>query len=75
MRIEEARSLKEREEEEKLAPGVVTRTTAEPRVNSYIPEDGTGLPKAYGKHKPFKPTILGSNMRHIRKPIIKPIEI
>ena len=46
-------------------------TTAEPRPNAYIPED-LGIPKPYGSHPPFKPTPIGSNARHIKKP--KPIE-
>ncbi len=52
-------------------------TTAEPRPNAYIPDDSCGLPlsKPYGKHAPFKPSENGSNMRHIRKPVLKPIEI
>ena len=57
-------------------PGGIT-TTAQPRPNAYIPDDETDLPvpRPYGASAPFKPTELGSNMRHIRKPIIKPIEI
>jgi hypothetical protein len=27
-----------------------------------------GVPKPYGRYAPFKPSELGSNMRHIRKP-------
>ncbi|PNJ58298.1 CCDC146 isoform 3 [Pongo abelii] len=52
-------------------------TTAEQRPNAYIPEaDGTlPLPKPYGALAPFKPSEPGANMRHIRKPVIKPIEI
>ncbi|XP_040827146.1 coiled-coil domain-containing protein 146 [Ochotona curzoniae] len=52
-------------------------TTAEPRPNAYIPEaDATlPLPKPYGALAPFKPSEPGANMRHIRKPVIKPIEI
>mmetsp|Transcript_8958 Transcript_8958/g.1298 ORF Transcript_8958/g.1298 Transcript_8958/m.1298 type:complete len:83 (+) Transcript_8958:2518-2766(+) len=75
--IEEERILrKEREEEERMLPGQVTRTTAEPRHNAYIPDDGgMGVPKSYGAHSQFQPTKLGSNMRHIRKPQPKPIEI
>ena len=59
----------------KIAGGITT--TAEPRPNAYIPDDGTDLPlpKPYGAAAPFKPTEPGSNMRHIRKPVIKPIEI
>jgi len=54
-------------------PGM-TRTTAEPRPNAYIPEE-LGIPKPYGTLAPFKPTVLGANMRHIRKPVLKEIEL
>ncbi|XP_063669855.1 coiled-coil domain-containing protein 146 isoform X2 [Pan troglodytes] len=52
-------------------------TTAEQRPNAYIPEaDATlPLPKPYGALAPFKPSEPGANMRHIRKPVIKPVEI
>lgn len=40
-----------------------------------MPDDNIGLPKPYGSYKPFKPTPLGSNLRHIRKPVPKKIEI
>ncbi|XP_063093681.1 coiled-coil domain-containing protein 146 isoform X2 [Cavia porcellus] len=52
-------------------------TTAEQRPNAYIPQaDGTlPLPKPYGALAPFKPSEPGANMRHIRKPVVKPIEI
>lgn len=52
-------------------------TTAEQRPNAYIPETDTTLPlpKPYGALAPFKPSKPGANRRHIRKPIIKPIEI
>ncbi|KAM6152574.1 coiled-coil domain-containing protein 146 [Erethizon dorsatum] len=52
-------------------------TTAEQRPNAYIPDaDATlPLPKPYGALAPFKPSEPGANMRHIRKPVIKPIEI
>jgi len=33
-----------------------------------MPDDSIGLPKPYGTYKPFVPTPLGANMRHIRKP-------
>lgn len=75
MAEEERRTRKEREEEERMLPGQVTRTTAEPRHNAYIPDDGLGLPKPYGSHAPFKATVLGSTSRHVRKPQPKPIEI
>ena len=38
------------------------------RVNAYMPDDNIGIPKPYGNHQPFKPTSLGTNMRHIKKP-------
>lgn len=52
-------------------------TTAEPRPNAYIPQNEIELPipKPYGKNAPFKPQDIGANMRHIRKPNPKPIEI
>merc|ERR1719446_1456796 len=65
----------QRRQEEEIMNSNFTRTTAEPRVNAYIPEDEHGLPKAYGVNAPFKPTVLGSTMRHIRKPNPKPIEL
>merc|ERR1719356_964637 len=68
-------SAAQRKQEEEVMNSNFTRTTAEPRVNAYIPEDEHGLPKAYGNSAPFKPTIGGSTMRHIRKPNPKPIEI
>ncbi|CAL1531513.1 unnamed protein product [Lymnaea stagnalis] len=72
---EARRMMSEEEEQYKLAGGVYT--TAEPRPNAYIPEDEIELPipRPYGSHAPFKPTETGSSMRHIRKPIPKPIEI
>lgn len=54
-------------------PGM-TRTTAEPRPNAYIPEE-VGIPKPYGTMAPFKPTSTGANMRHIRKPVVKEIQL
>ena len=75
MREEEHKGRVDRELEEKGMNGAVTHSTAEPRLNSYIPDDGVGLPKPYGAHTPFVPTQLGSNMRHIRKPVARPIEI
>ena len=52
-------------------------TTAEPRPNAYIPQsDGAlPLPKPYGAQAPFKPSQPGANMRHIRKPTLKPLEM
>ena len=58
-----------------LADGSVS--TAEPRPNAYIPteEHELPIPRPYGRHAPFKPTEAGSTMRHIRKPMPKPIEL
>ncbi|KAL5020213.1 hypothetical protein ScPMuIL_003105 [Solemya velum] len=72
---EEMRMVEEEEEQYKIAGGVTT--TAEPRPNAYIPDDDSELPipRPYGKHAPFKPAEQGSTMRHIRKPVPKPIEI
>ena len=55
-------------------PAEVTRTTAEPRPNAYIPDD-IGIPKPYGALAPFKPTELGATMRHIRRPQPPPLEL
>merc|ERR1719163_1452014 len=65
----------QRRQEEEILNSNATRTTAEPRVNAYIPDGEYGLPKAYGAHAPFMPTVLGTTARHIRKPNPKPIEI
>lgn len=55
------------------------KTTAEPRPNAYIPHtNGFGqlpIPKPYGEHAPFKPQEPGVQLRHYKKPVIKPIEI
>lgn len=65
----------QRKQEDDIMNSNFTRTTADPRVNAYIPENEHGLPKAYGSNAPFKPSVLGSTMRHIRKPNPKMIEI
>ena len=64
-----------RDEEERAMVGAVTKSTAEPRLTSYVPDDEIGLPKPYGNKTPFMPSQLGANMRHYRKPVTKPIEI
>ncbi|KAJ3348828.1 hypothetical protein HDU83_001030 [Entophlyctis luteolus] len=55
------------------------RTTAEPRPNAYVPDaSGIGelpIPKPYGSFAPFKPQEPGSQMRHIRKPVVRAVEI
>ncbi|NXJ05963.1 CC146 protein, partial [Odontophorus gujanensis] len=72
----EARARQAAEEEQARLPGHVL-TTAEPRPTAYVPDDAHSLPvpRPYGALAPFKPSEPGSNMRHFRKPIIKPIEI
>ncbi len=54
--------------------GFLLKTAAEPRPTAYIPDE-IGIPKPYGNLAPFKPSEAGSSMRHIRNPVIKPIEI
>ncbi|KAL3853073.1 hypothetical protein ACJMK2_016653 [Sinanodonta woodiana] len=75
-RDKDEKQLREEEEEQYQISGGVT-TTAEPRPNAYIPDDDSELPipRPYGKHAPFKPSEAGTTMRHIRKPVPKPIEI
>ncbi|XP_048642145.1 coiled-coil domain-containing protein 146 isoform X2 [Marmota marmota marmota] len=71
---EKFRELQERDNQ--LLPNGIY-TSAEQRPNAYIPEADATLPvpKPYGALAPFKPSEPGANMRHIRKPVIKPIEI
>uniref|UniRef100_A0A6I8NZ88 Coiled-coil domain containing 146 n=1 Tax=Ornithorhynchus anatinus TaxID=9258 RepID=A0A6I8NZ88_ORNAN len=73
--LEEKMQLAIEEEQHLLPSGVYT--TAEQRPNAYIPEaeGALPLPRPYGGQAPFKPSEPGSNMRHIRKPVLKPIEI
>ena len=59
----------------KSLPPFAIKTTAEHRVQQYIPDGDLGLPKPYGSHAPFMPSEKGVNMRHIRKPKAKEIEI
>lgn len=64
-----------REEELRMdAPLTMSKTTADPRPTAYIPDE-IGIPKPYGALAPFKPSELGSSMRHIRPPQPKPIEL
>ncbi|XP_019365009.1 PREDICTED: coiled-coil domain-containing protein 146 [Gavialis gangeticus] len=71
----EAKANRAAQEEEDALQGRLQKKSDRP--NAYIPdeEDVLPLPRPYGALAPFKPSVLGSNMRHIRKPIIKPIEI
>lgn len=77
-RIRRAEALIERknhaQELENRPPGLIIQSTAEPRPNAYIPEE-LGLPKPYGALAPFKPTIMGTNMRHIRKPVPQDVQL
>ena len=59
---------------QETAPAQLTHTTAEPRPNAYIPDD-IGIPKPYGALQPFKPSELGSTMRHTRRPQPREIEL
>ncbi|NXO52055.1 CC146 protein, partial [Aramus guarauna] len=72
----EARAKRAAEEEQAAVPGSV-HVTAEQRPNAYIPDDeySLPLPRPYGALAPFKPSEPGSNMRHFRKPVVKPIEV
>lgn len=74
-RYEEEKQMRmQREALEKNFPPFATKTTAEHRVNAYIPDE-IGIPKPYGKNAPFKPSEIGANFRHFRKPKINEIEI
>ncbi|KAK2883115.1 hypothetical protein Q8A73_022048 [Channa argus] len=71
---EERERLAEEEEWNQLPNGQYT--TAEIRPDAYIPQaDSLPLPKPYGAHAPFKPSQPGVNIRHFRKPTVKPLEI
>ncbi|XP_053107286.1 coiled-coil domain-containing protein 146 isoform X2 [Hemicordylus capensis] len=72
----EAKAKRAAEEEQYALPTSIY-TTAEQRPNAYIPDDENvlPLPRPYGSLAPFKPNEPSANMRHIRKPIVKPIEI
>ena len=47
----------------------------EPRPNAYVPDDGVGLPKPFGKFAPFKPAEPGASMRHCRAPELRPLDL
>ncbi|XP_023141559.2 coiled-coil domain-containing protein 146 [Amphiprion ocellaris] len=74
-RDKEARAKLAEEEEWKQLPSG-QYTTAEARPNAYIPQnDPLQVAKPYGAQAPFKPSQPGANMRHIRKPTLKPLEM
>ncbi|KAM9245626.1 LOW QUALITY PROTEIN: coiled-coil domain-containing protein 146 [Leptosomus discolor] len=72
----EARAKHAAEEAQAAAPGCA-HTTAEQRPAAYLPDDerSPALPRPYGALAPFKPSEPGSNMRHFRKPAVKPTDI
>ncbi|XP_024913199.1 coiled-coil domain-containing protein 146 isoform X2 [Cynoglossus semilaevis] len=71
---EEKDKLAEEDEWNRLPNGEYT--TAETRPNAYVPQDELlPLPKPYGAQAPFKPVQPGANMRHFRKPTMKPLEM
>ncbi|XP_008277135.1 coiled-coil domain-containing protein 146 [Stegastes partitus] len=71
----EARARPDKEEEWNQLPNG-EYTMAEARPNAYIPQsDPLPVPKPYGAQAPFKPSQPGANMRHIRKPTLKPLEM
>ncbi|XP_054255623.1 coiled-coil domain-containing protein 146 [Indicator indicator] len=74
-KMQKARAKNTAEEEEAAAPRYMH--TAVQRPTAYIPDDefSLPLPRPYGALAPFKPSEPGSNMRHFRKPCVKPIEI
>jgi hypothetical protein len=43
-----------------------TWSTADRRVNMYIPEGELEIPRPYGSIAPFKPAVPGAAMRHYR---------
>ena len=74
VRVKEALvSLQRTKEDNELIEGVV-RSTAEVRPNAYIQQD-LGLPKPYGGLAPFKPSMLGAQMRHFRPPQPKEVQL
>ncbi|KAM9327651.1 coiled-coil domain-containing protein 146 [Pholidichthys leucotaenia] len=76
------RRQRDREEKARLAEEEKWRllpngqyTTAEVRPNAYTSQsDLLPLPKPYGALAPFKPSPPGADMKHFRKPTLKPLE-
>jgi hypothetical protein len=52
---------------------------AEPRPNAYIPNSiGVGelpIPKPYGNFAPYKTQQPGSQLRHYKRPEVKPVRL
>jgi len=81
MKLDQERQMREQDAKQPATAGGfssstvhVTRTTAEPRPNAYIPDE-IGIPKPYGACAPFKPQEAGASMRHIKKPVPQEIQI
>lgn len=71
----DGRLAKQQEQEEgTMGFTMQGRSTAEARPNAYIPEE-LGIPKPYGTMAPFKPSVLGANLRHIRQPKTQEIQL
>ncbi len=65
----------QRKQLEASLPPFGVMSHAIPRLQSYQ-LDEFSLPRPYdNKFQPFKPTVPGSSMRHIRKPEIQNIEV
>ena len=73
-RILEMQRGRQEDRADPMMPKQITRTTAEPRPNAYIPDE-LGIPRPYGSMAPFKPTEAGSTMRHIRPERPREIEV
>jgi chromosome segregation ATPase len=75
-RYQQEREIRiQRDAFEKSMPPFAVKTTAMPRVQQYVPVGGMGLPKPYGSNAPFRPSDVGTNIRHIKKPNPRDIEI
>eukprot|EP00741_Cyanophora_paradoxa_P004850 tig00000836_g4705.t1 len=74
LRKQEEAALLGAAEGDAMVPTHVTRTTAEPRPNAYIPDE-IGIPKPYGSQAPFKPSDLAAQGRYYRKPQAREIII
>ena len=74
VRLREALTAVRRSREEEEAMETMVRSTAEVRPNAYI-QPGLGLPKPYGGLAPFKPSVLGAQMRHFRIPVQKEVQL
>lgn len=70
----DGRMAKQQEQEDGSNFTLQGRSTAEARPNAYIPEE-LGIPKPYGTMAPFKPSVLGANLRHIRQPKTQEIQL